>query len=82
MRAKLRVSSVIPYQNNGIKTQETLIFNAVCPKQFGAEGSDENNTYSKWTPTAELQIVVTNPNLFGRFKQGEQYYVDFTKASE
>ena len=82
MRAKVRVSNVRPFENNGVKTQENLTFNAVCPSQFGEDGSDENNTYSKWTPTAQFDMTVTNPNLFDKYKIGEEYYVDFTPASK
>jgi hypothetical protein len=82
MRAKVRVEGVVPYENDGVKTQETLRFNAVCPNKFGDDGTDENNTYSKWTPTARFEMIVTNPNLFDKFKAGEEYYVDFTPANK
>lgn len=76
MRAKMRVSSVIP---NG--DCETLNFSAVSKSEsYGSEGLDENNTYATFTPTAELSMYINNPALIGKFKVDEEYYVDFTQA--
>lgn len=76
MRAKMKVSKV--ESGNGY---EKLSFNAVCKSgPYPPDGSDENNSFAKWTPTAELTMSVTNPDLFGKVKQGEEYYLDFTKA--
>ena len=78
MRAKLKINK-IDRQFEGI---ETLHFNAVGPKgSYPKDGSDENNSYARWTPTAELRMVITNPNLHNKFSVGEEYYVDFTKAN-
>ena len=58
-----------------------LISRAVGPKgSYPADGSDENNTYAKFTPSGELKLSVTNPALIGKFAEGEEYYLDFTKA--
>ena len=49
---------------------------------FNAQYSDnkEDNTYSKATPSATLQMCVTNKALFGKFNPGDKFYVDFNKA--
>ena len=81
MRAKLRVSYVKENEWDGKKQSEVLSFHAVCAnKAYPEDGSDENNTYAKFSPSANLDLVVANPALFGKFKVGEEYYVDFTKA--
>jgi hypothetical protein len=76
MRAKMIVESVQRFQNS-----EKLTFRAV-PKStaYPKDGSDEDNTFAKWSPTADLTIQVTNPDLFGKLNPGEKYYVDFTIA--
>lgn len=80
MRAKLRVTSVTPVAGEG--TAETLVFNAVGKSGgYPQDGSDENNTYAKYTPSAELKMSIMNPNLFGKFKEGQEFYVDFTEAT-
>ncbi len=77
MRAKMRVAAVT-HQSD---TFEELAFSAVSKKDgYPADGSDENNTYATWTPTAELKMSITNPALIGKFTVGEEFYVDFTKA--
>ncbi len=77
MRAKMVVDSVVPYGDDS----ETLTFRAVCKDDaYDESGLDENNTFSRFTPSADLKIHINNPALVGKFKQGESYYLDFTKA--
>lgn len=75
MRAKLQLSHV---EKHG--TCEVLNFHAVAAKSYPADGSDEDNTYAKYSPSATLKITVANPALFGKFAPGDKFYVDFTKA--
>ena len=83
MRAKMSINGVEQYPAEGEVTQETLTLNAVVSdEEFGPEGESENNTYSRWTPNAELRMTITNPALFGKFSVGEEYYLDFIKAEK
>lgn len=76
MRAKFVVTGVSPFGNG-----EKLEFRAVAKSDgYPADGSDENNTYAYYSPSAHCEIHVMNPALLGKFKPGEQFYVDFTKA--
>jgi hypothetical protein len=75
MRAKLQINRIEQFASS-----EALHFNAVCAKSYPADGSDEDNTFAKFSPSATLQIQITNPALLGKFKVGEKYYVDFTPA--
>lgn len=75
MKAKLKVVSVEKGEG-----WEQLKFGAVAAKQYPSDGSDENNTYAKWTPTAQLSMTITNPSLHGQFEPGQEFYVDFTPA--
>lgn len=75
MRAKLVVNHIAPGS-----TSERLSFNAVAASAYPSDGSDEDNTYAKWSPSAEFGITITNPALIGQFLVGEKYYVDFTPA--
>ncbi len=77
MRAKLQVESVT--LSNG---SETLKFHAVCKSgSYPADGHDEDNTYARYSPSANLEIIVANPALHGKFKPGQKFYVDFTEAT-
>lgn len=74
MRAKMVVRAVVPGTDS-----ERLTFSAVCPKgAYPADGSDEDNTFARWTPSAVLDMQVNNPDLLGKFKAGDTFYVDFT----
>lgn len=77
MRAKMTVQSV----REAYAGAEELQFGAVTgDKPFGPQGESEDNTYARYTPQASLSMVVTNPELIGKFKQGDAFYVDFTPA--
>lgn len=73
MRAKLKLLTVTRHEQ-----QEMLKFCAVAAKQYPADGSDEDNPYAKFSPSASLEMTVANPALLGKFNPGETYYVDFT----
>jgi len=40
--------------------------------------NQEDNTYSKATPSAQLTMTVTVPEVVDTFKPGTFFYVDFT----
>lgn len=75
MRAKMQVRSVTQ-----VEGAEILEFSAVAASSYPADGSDENNTYAKFSPVADLKIHVRNEKLFRAFKPGQEFYVDFTPA--
>jgi len=77
MRAKMKITAV----DTQYEGQENITFHAVTPNEaYPADGTDENNTYARWTPCAVLNITIQNPNLFGKLKVDCEYYLDFTKA--
>lgn len=44
-------------------------------------GSDENKSFSKYTPSGSLWLNISDETeAFNFFEQGEEYYLDFTKA--
>lgn len=77
MRAKLQCGEVT--RGAGY---EKLVFHAVAAKAYPADGSDENNTYAKYSPSAQFTIHVNNPALHGQFNPGDTFYVDFTPAPQ
>lgn len=81
MRAKFEVCGVTPYPSEGPKTQETIAFRAVGGRfPYPEDGSDEDNTYAKFTPMANASITIANPALFDQFKAGDKFFVDFTRV--
>ena len=43
-------------------------------------GSQENDSFWKWTPYGEIQLGTINKAASDQFKVGKEYYVDFTLA--
>ena len=79
MRAKLRISGVFPTQAGDM---EVLRFHGVAKSDgpYPEDGSDENNTYAKFSPSVDLQLLLANPALVGSFAVGDTFYVDFIPA--
>lgn len=81
MRAKLQVSFVQDGIYSGAKQNETLTMHAVAKSSgYPADGSDEDNTFAKFSPQADFRITIANPALWGKFAVGDKFYVDFMKA--
>ena len=83
MRAKLQIGSLFEnfYGPDKPKFSETLSFHGVCKSGgYPEDGSDEDNTFAKFSPSVELRITITNPELWGKFAVGDKLYVDFTPA--
>lgn len=82
MRAKLRVGAVLPMQDGqGNVVQECVIFHGVSKSAaYPSDGSDEDNTFAKFSPSATLDLLIANPALIGKLAVGEAFYVDFTPA--
>lgn len=74
MRAKFAVANV-----EKLETGERVTFRAVGKSgAYPDDGSDEDNSFAKYTPSADLTIYIANPALFGKFEVGQKYYADFT----
>lgn len=82
MRAKMVVSMVQEqmWGENGAKSGETLAMHAVCKPSYADSEFDEDNTFARMSPGATLTINIANPELWGKFKHGDKFYVDFTPA--
>jgi hypothetical protein len=84
MRAKFEVRSVEQLMaDDGAVVSEHLHFSAVSGTDpFGANGESEDNTYARWTPYAELMMTITNPALFGVYREGDVVYGDFSEPGD
>ncbi|HEY0881192.1 MAG TPA: hypothetical protein VGD87_06670 [Archangium sp.] len=45
---------------------------------FGGGDDDANKQWSKWTPSGELRLSITNPEIFPELVNGRTFFVDFT----
>lgn len=44
-------------------------------------GSEENETFFKYTPGGELKMATVNPEAAAALVVGKEYYLDFTQAN-
>lgn len=44
------------------------------------DGSEENKSFSEFTPSGQLSIVIDKGEAKEYFEEGKDYYLDFTKA--
>ena len=77
MRAKFLVTKV--EQVN--PTTQRVAMMAVSDAPFSAEGASDDNSFARWTPSGELTMTITNPNLVGALPEGKKFYLDFTEAT-
>lgn len=77
MRAKMFVESITQRPDC-----ETLKLHPVTTKPFGPNGESEDNTFARYSPSGELTLTITNPDLIGKFKPGQKFYLDFTEAKD
>ncbi len=45
-------------------------------------GSEENESFWKYTPAGNLSMHIDNKDAFSQFKPGQEFYVDLTLAEE
>lgn len=78
MRAKVRITSIKRYPEEGEATQEALTFNFPAKDgPYPADGSDEDQQFAKFSPSGALSLTIANPALIGKFAVGDTFYVDF-----
>ena len=73
VRAKFKVQSI----TLDMSDSRTVKLHAVTGN---GEEDDPNADWSKWTPSGEISMHITNPAAFEQFKVGTEFYVDFTEA--
>ena len=76
MRAKMQVNKVERFAG-----QDRITCNAVARSSaYPEDGTDEDNTYAKFSPSGELSLTIANPTLLGKIEPGQKFYLDFTPA--
>lgn len=74
MRAKFIVTGVEKFDGS-----EKVSFIAVPKNEaYPEDGSDEDNTFAKFSPQASCSITIANQALLGKYEIGQKFYVDFT----
>jgi hypothetical protein len=75
VRAKLQCLSIAHHHShdpNAVQAEVRLI------PVYGSGGANKDG--SKWTPSGELKMMITNPAAIEKFELDKEYFVDFTPA--
>lgn len=70
--AKFKVGSVTNYGNNNVRANLSAVTNT----------SEENKTFSIYTPSASVEIHITNPDALDFFEAGQEYVCEFKKVEK
>lgn len=70
--AKFKVGSVTDFGNSNIEANLSAVTNT----------SEENKTFSIYTPNATVKMHITNPEALDFFEAGEEYICTFVKAEK
>lgn len=77
-RAKCRItkveSSLHPKQNGQVTDHRKVTLQPV----YGEGEEDSNAQWSRWTPSGQVELVITNPEVWPDLVIGRAFYVDFT----
>lgn len=44
--------------------------------------SETNKSWSKWTPSGNFELNISNPDAFKQFVLGKSYFIDFTEVPD
>lgn len=84
MRAKMKISTIDRTNEGkeGDQYRSVIVRASAVAKDsaYPADGTDEDNSFARWSPSADLSITINNPNLFGKLAVGDTFYVDFHRA--
>jgi hypothetical protein len=82
VKAKFWVKDVTHHHNgqpDGDQVCATVKL-APCFGSYPGGDSEENKSFSKWTPQGEVTMMITNPEAIEFFELGKPYYIDFRPA--
>lgn len=70
LQAKFKVGSVTDYGNNNVEANLSAVVN----------DSEENKSFSIYTPSASVKMHITNPDALDFFEAGKEYIATFQKV--
>ena len=84
VRAKFRVNNytselrTVDYTTGEVKEIRTISLSPV----YSSEEGSENKKFWDASPSGEIKLGTVNPEAWGLFELGEEYYVDFSRADK
>jgi hypothetical protein len=81
VKAKFKCTGITAQTNNEGQTEgKSITLNAVVAYNADGGRNDENETWSKYTPSGTLNMYISNPGAFEQFEVGKEYYLTFEQA--
>lgn len=79
---ELERQRIMPVMRAKLKIESVTVTSYADTVQFRCQYSDsqEDNSFAKATPSGDCKLQIDNPNLRGKFKPNQTFYVDFTPA--
>jgi hypothetical protein len=81
VRAKFRVTGRREWTNGGYDKQLGGV-EVTLQAVYGEGDDDANKQWSKYTPSGELKMSITNPAAYEQFKIGAAWFIDLSPAEE
>jgi hypothetical protein len=78
VRAKVRVTG--RHEFTGVSKDAGIVQVTVHMQPVYDEGT--NSQWSKYTPSGDLNLTITNPEAYKQFELGKAYFVDFSPAED
>jgi hypothetical protein len=78
VRAKVRVTG----RHESTSIQKDGGVQQVTVTMLPVYDEGENSQWSKYTPSGELRLTITNPDAYNQFKLGKAFFVDFSEVAE
>jgi hypothetical protein len=79
IRAKFNVISVVD-QGTAPNPKNAEIVTLL--PVYSPDPESENHAFWTATPQGRVEMTINNQDAWGKFKQGSQYFVDFTPVNE
>ncbi|WP_299153064.1 hypothetical protein [uncultured Christiangramia sp.] len=70
VRAKFNCHYIQKREGGGVEVNMSAV----------VDGSEESESFSEYTPSGNLNIVIDKGEAQNLFKEGKDYYLDFSKA--
>lgn len=75
VKAKFKIEGLVDYTKSTDRDPAIHVFMSAVTSD-----SEENKTWSKWTPSGNLELYITNPECFNKFTIGKEYYLTIDEA--
>lgn len=75
--AKFKVSDIKKFGEGESSYQQVILYPV-----YSSDKDSPNYSWSKWTPSGELKMTITNPNAYEQFAVGKVFLMTFAEVPE